>query len=180
MRLEPLCRMTMRYTGESSWQRPYARANGPSEQEFGYGTGEGTVTGEALEGTLTWVNTPRRREDGVWEPDLRGFIKAADGGELLVFFKGLSIDGNSPEPRRSIAGHVSLVTEHAPLRWVNTCILVGEGEIDARMLQWWIDVHVCVNDIVAYSPTVGAHAPERFRQGGTRESRRGAERNVRT
>ncbi len=168
MRLEPLCRITMRYTGDSSWHRPYARANGASEQEFGYGTGEGTVTGETLEGTLTWVNTPRRREDGVWQQDLRGFIKAADGGELLVFFNGLSIDGDWPEPRRSIVGHVNLVTEHEPLRWINTCILVGEGEVDARILQWWIDVYVCVNDTVKYLPAIGAQPPERFRQGAAR------------
>ena len=170
----------MRYTGDSSWHRPYARVNGESEQEFGYGTGEGTVTGETLQGTLTWVNTPRRREDGVWEPDLRGFIKAADGAELLVFLNGLSIDGDSPEPRRSIVGHVNLVTEHEPLRWINTCFLVGEGEIDPRLLQWWIDVYVCVNDNVEYPPAVGAQPPERFRQGSTTESCRGAERNVGT
>jgi len=94
MRLEPLCRITMRYTGGSSWHRPYARPDGTSEEEFGYGTGEGTVTGDLINGTLTWVNVPRRREDGVWTPDLRGFIKADDGGELLVFIQGLSIDGD--------------------------------------------------------------------------------------
>jgi len=84
----------MRYTGGSSWHRPYARPDGTNEEEFGYGTGEGTVTGDLINGTLTWVNVPRRREDGVWTPDLRGFIKADDGGELLVFIQGLSIDGD--------------------------------------------------------------------------------------
>ena len=109
MRLEHLCRITMQYTGDSSWHQPYTRPEGSSEQEFGYGTGDGTVTGELLNGTLTWVNTPERREDGVWMPNLRGFIKAADGGELLLSFTGLSIDGDSPERRRSIVGHVGLI-----------------------------------------------------------------------
>jgi hypothetical protein len=112
----------------------------------------------------------------VWEPDLRGFIKAADGGELLASIKGLSIDGDWPEPRRAIAGQVTLVTEHEPLRWLNTCFLVGEGEIDARMLQWWVDVYVCVNDTVEYSPAIGAQPPERFRQGRPPRSEAGAAR----
>ncbi len=56
--------------------------------------GRGYRQGDLINGTLTWVNVPRRREDGVWTPDLRGFIKADDGGELLVFIQGLSIDGD--------------------------------------------------------------------------------------
>jgi hypothetical protein len=62
MRLEHLCRITMQYAGDSSWHAPYRRADGTSEQEFGYGTGDGTVTGDVVQGTLTWVNTPARRE----------------------------------------------------------------------------------------------------------------------
>jgi hypothetical protein len=123
----------MRCTGDSSWHRPYLRPDGTSEREFGYGTGEGTLTGD-LQGSLTWVNTPRQREDGVWAPDLRGFIKTDDGGELLIFFEGLSIDGDWPEPRWAIAGQVTLLTQHEPLRWLSTCFCVGEGEIDARQL----------------------------------------------
>jgi hypothetical protein len=167
MRLEHLCRITMQYTGESSWHRPYLRSDGSSEQEFGYGTGDGTVTG-ALEGTLTWVNTPERREDGVWLPNLRGFIKGTKDAELLVFFNGLSIDGASPDRRRAIVGQVRLVTEHEPWRWLSTVFLVGEGEIDARILQWWFDAYVCVNDTVPYPPAIGAQPPERFRQGTPR------------
>ena len=116
----------MQYTGDSSWHSPYERRDGQEgEQEFGYGTGDGTVSGELLEGTLTRVNTPERREDGVWMPDLRGMIKASDGGELLLTFNGLSIDGDWPEPRRSIIGHVGLITEHPPLRWLSTSWLVA-------------------------------------------------------
>jgi hypothetical protein len=45
MRLEHLYRITMRYAGESCWQQPYQRPDGSSGQEFGYGSGEGTITG---------------------------------------------------------------------------------------------------------------------------------------
>jgi hypothetical protein len=165
MRLEHLCRITMQYTGDSSWHQPYVRPDGDGEQEFGYGTGVGTVTGDLLNGTLAWVNTPERREDGVWMPDLRGLVKADDGGELLLSLSGLSIDGDWPEPRRSIVGQVRFITDHEPLRWLNTCHLVGEGEINARILQWWIDAFVCVNDQVEYPSKIGAVPPARFRQG---------------
>jgi hypothetical protein len=166
MRLEHLCRITLQYAGESSWHQPYQRPDGTSEQEFGYGTGHGTVTGEVFEGTLAWVNCPARREDGVWAPDLRGMIKTADGGELLLSFTGLSIDGDYPQPRRAITGQVGLITQHEPLRWLNTCFLVGEGEINASAaLQWWLDAFVCVNDQVQYPPAIGVLPPDRFRQG---------------
>lgn len=167
----------MQYTGDSSWHSPYQRRDGQEgEQELGYGTGDGTVTvtvtGELLEGTLTWVNTPERREDGVWMPDLRGLIKASDGGDLLLTFAGLSIDGDWPEPRRSIIGHVGLITEHPPLRWLSTSWLAGEGEINARILQWWFDANASVNDTVEYPPAIGFPPPDRFRQGTAEPGRR--------
>ena len=158
----------MRYSGESCWQQPYQRPDGGGEQEFGYGTGDGTVTGDIVEGTLTWVNFPARREDGVWTPNLRGMIKLSGGGELLLSFAGLSIDGAYPQPRRAIVGQVGLITEHERLRWLNTCFLVGEGEINASVaLEWWLDAYVCVNDLVDYQPAIGSPAPARFRQGTT-------------
>jgi hypothetical protein len=135
MRLEHLCRVTMRYTGESSWHQPYQRPDGTSEQEFGHGAGTGSVTGDVFQGSLTWVNFPARREDGVWMPNLRGIIKASDGGELLLSFTGLSIDGDFPQPRRAIVGHVDMITEHEPLRWLNTCFLVGEAR-STRAPRW--------------------------------------------
>jgi hypothetical protein len=138
MRLEHFCRIIMQYTGDSRWHSPYQRRDGQEgEQELGYGTGDGTVTGELLEGTLTWVNTTERREDGDW-----------------------------PGPWRSIIGHAGLITEHPPLRWLSTRWLVGEGEINARILRWWFDAYVCVNDAVEYPPAIGIPAPDRFRQGG--------------
>jgi hypothetical protein len=74
--------------------------------------------------------------------------------------------GQLPQPRRAIAGQVGLITEHEPLRWLNTCFLVGEGEINAsKALEWWLEVYVCVNDLIDYQPAIGSVAPPRFRQG---------------
>ena len=93
MRLEPLCRMSMRYAG-ASWHRPY-HSHGGDEEGLGFGHGDGVVSGE-IEGELVWANYPRLRQDGVWTPNLRGMITARDGNELLV-----SIHGQSVQEQRS-------------------------------------------------------------------------------
>ena len=75
----------MRY-GAASWHRPYG-----GEEGLGFGQGDGSVTGE-LEGGVVCANYPRRREDGVWTPNLRGTISAAAGDEILVSVHGKSVD----------------------------------------------------------------------------------------
>ena len=165
MRLEPLCHVTMTYGPDSSWQRPFGTPDDPGEEEYGFGTGEGGVTGDVFKGSMRWANFPRRREDGVWTPDLRGYITADDGGELIVSIRGLSIDETSPHPRRAIAGRLEFTTEHHPLKWLNTAFVVGEGEIDATTGVWWLDAFVCVNETVEYPPAIGSESPARFRQG---------------
>jgi hypothetical protein len=37
-------------------------------------------------------------------------------------------------------------TEAAAYRWLNTCFLVGEGEIDEEQEVWWLEAYVCVNE----------------------------------
>jgi len=61
----------MRYA-DASWHRPYG-ARGDGAEGLGFGRDDGTVSGE-ITGTLVWANYPRRREDGVWTPNLRGVI----------------------------------------------------------------------------------------------------------
>jgi hypothetical protein len=89
MRLESFCKISMRYV-EASWHRPYG-----SEEALGFGHGDGTVSGE-LEGTVAWANYPRRREDGVWTPNLRGVITTSGGAEVLVSMHGQSVEELSP------------------------------------------------------------------------------------
>jgi hypothetical protein len=85
MRLETLCRLSMQYAA-GSWHRPYGARAG-DEEALGFGHGDGVVAGE-IEGELVWANYPRRRQDGVWTPNLRGVITARGGGELLVSIHG--------------------------------------------------------------------------------------------
>jgi len=160
MRLEPLFRLSMRYT-DGSWHRPFG-----GEEGAGFGTGDGTVTGGSLSGTLTWANYPRRREDGVWTPNARGVIRTEDGAEVLLSMHGQSVAEETPEGLwRAILARIELVTQHERYRWLNTTFVVAEGEIDEETEELWFEAYACVNDKVEHRPTMG-HAPpeERFRQ----------------
>jgi hypothetical protein len=55
VRLESLCRISMRYVG-ASWHRPYG-PRGEDEEALGFGHGVGAVSGE-IEGELVWANYP--------------------------------------------------------------------------------------------------------------------------
>ena len=152
----------MRYTA-GSWHRPYGSPGGDGEG-LGFGQGDGTVSGE-IDGRMVWANYPRRRQDGVWTPNLRGVITAGDGSELLVSIHGQSVQENAPEERRAILARVEVTTEAEPFRWLNTCFVVGEGEIDEERESWWLDTYVCVNERAHGSPALGEEPPARFRQG---------------
>jgi hypothetical protein len=171
MRLEPLCLVSMRYE-ESSWHQPYARQGDPEGvgEALGFGRGGGTVTGDVLRGDLVWANYPRRRDDGVWTPNLRGFIRTEGGSEILLSIHGQSIAQDSPRPLRAILARLELTTEDPVFTWLNTCFVVGEGEIDEDTEEWWLDAFVCVNERAGYPPALGAEPPARFRQGPRRDT----------
>ena len=148
----------MRYDS-ASWHRPYA-----GEEGAGFGQGDGEVSGE-LEGSVVWANYPRRREDGVWTPNLRGAITTRAGDELLLSIHGQSVEEDAPGGRRAILARVELTSDAETWRWLNTSFLVGEGEIDEEREKWWLDVFVCVNEQAQGPPAIGAEPPERFRPG---------------
>jgi hypothetical protein len=150
----------MRYA-DGSWHRPYgAREDG--EEALGFGQGEGAVIGE-LEGKVVWANYPRRRQDGVWTPNLRGVITLPDGTQLLVSIHGQSVEERGDDHRRAILARVELTSEAERYRWLNTCFLVGEGEIEEESEEWWLDTFVCVNEVAQGPPALGVAPPERFR-----------------
>lgn len=158
MRLEPLCRVSMRYA-DGAWVVPFGTA-----ESAGFGWGEGAVSGDVLQGSVRWANYPRMREDGVWTPNLRGVIRTEDGAEVLVSFHGQSVKEDSPDDaRRAILTRVELLSEHERYRWLNTSFIVGEGEIDETD-EFWVQTYVCVNEVVPHPPAIGATPPSRFRQ----------------
>jgi len=159
MRLEPLCRLSMRYT-DAAWVRPFG-----GEEGAGFGSGDGSVSGDVLKGALTWANYPRRREDGVWTPNVRGLIRTDDGVEVLLSMHGQSIEEETPQGlRRAILARVELLTDHERLLWLNTTFVVAEGEIDEDTEEIWFEAYACVNDRVEHRPAIGEAPPQRFRQ----------------
>jgi hypothetical protein len=68
--------------------------------------------------------------------------------------------------RRAILARVELTSQAEPYRWLNTCFLVGEGEIDEDSEEWWLDTFVCVNEVAQGPPALGVEPPKRFRQTG--------------
>jgi hypothetical protein len=149
----------MRYT-EGAWARPFG-----GEEGAGFGWGEGSVSGELIHGKMRWANSPRRREDGVWTPNLRGVIWTEDGAEILISLHGQSVQEETPAGvGRAILTRVELLSEDERYRWLNTSFVVGEGEIDEGTEEWWVQAFVCVNEVVHHPPAIGV-APARFRQG---------------
>jgi hypothetical protein len=95
------------------------------------------VSGDVLQGTVRWANAPRRREDGVWTPNLRGVIRTEDDADILLTVHGQSVQERTG-PRRAIIARLELLTEHDRYRWLNTSFVVGEGEINEETEEWWI------------------------------------------
>src|SRR5437867_2509121 len=102
--------------GLGSWHRPYPAPDEVAEG-LGFGQGEGTVTG-TIEGTVVWANYPRRRQDGVWTPNLRGLIRTTEGHELLVSIHGQSVQEQEAADqapgsaaRRAILARIELTTQ---------------------------------------------------------------------
>ena len=98
----------------------------------------------------------------MWTPNLRGRIVLRDGNEVLISIHGQSVEENAPGHRRAILARVELTTEAEPYRWLNTCFLVGEGEIDEAREHWWLDTYVCVNEQAQAPPAIGGEPPARF------------------
>jgi hypothetical protein len=163
MRLVPLCRLAMRYE-RGSWHRPYTKAADQGDEGAGFGTGEGEVSGE-INGRMVWANYPRRRQDGVWTPNLRGYITTTEGEDILVSIHGQSVVEDAPGARRAILARIEMTTEHPALRWLNTCFIVGEGEIDEEREHWWLSTFVCINEEAKGPPAIGEEPPDRFRRG---------------
>jgi hypothetical protein len=91
-------------------------------------------------------------------------ITTQDGEEVLLSIHGQSVEEDAPRSRRAILARIELTTDAEPYRWLNTCFLVGEGEIDEERESWWLDVYVCVNEVALGPPAIGVAPPERFRQ----------------
>ena len=152
----------MRYVA-GSWHQPYGSRSG-DEEALGFGHGDGTVSGEIEGADLGELSTtsPRWRVDA--EPAWQD--RSARWESATPFGPRPSVQERAPGNRRAILARVELTTEADSYRWLNTCFLVGEGEIDEEREHWWLDTYVCVNERAKGPPAIGAEPPTRFRQPG--------------
>src|SRR3954451_18809776 len=99
MRLEPFCRITLTYE-YASWHAPYG-SGVDGDEALGFGHGGGAITGE-LDGDVLWANYPRRRQDGVWTPNVRGRIRLRDDNDELQSMDMKTSQGEATRNRRAM------------------------------------------------------------------------------
>ncbi len=120
MRLEPLYRLTLRYSG--IWDADDARLL------RGEGRCEGRVTGAFL-----GLNRSHRRADGSFEPDYQGLIETEDGASILWHLTGYGW----PSEGRVVAT-VKHLCDDERYRWLNGVLCAAGGSV--RRLEVTIDV----------------------------------------
>jgi hypothetical protein len=115
--------------------RPYG-----SEEGAGLGILVGRVRGDKLRGSLTAVNHPRVRSDGVFCPDIHGIIRTDDGVPVVCTFQGRTVFG---DPRGDVILGVPFAAEAEPYRWLNRAFGLYEGVVSPRPGG---RIYVCVNE----------------------------------
>jgi Protein of unknown function (DUF3237) len=144
MRLDPLCHMTLQYTGDYHLVRPYGNESG-----LGWGIGTGSVTGDRLTGELQWSNQPSRRGDGTMLPNARAVITTAEGAEVFCDLTGRTV---FVEQGGETVGRQLLMTlfesEDERYSWLNKVVCMTEGVIDPEKGLSRFVVHVCESDLV--------------------------------
>jgi hypothetical protein len=146
MQLEFICDMELTYRDEPLTGkkfllvRPYGGEAGSA-----YGEGDGTVTGPRIQGTMRWVNHPRRRSDGIMLPDAHGIIVTHDQALILFTLQGRTV---FEEGAGKQLLSVLFEAEAEAYRWLNTTFCVLEGVIDGQRLSMRAKVYACRSDLV--------------------------------
>ncbi len=142
MKLEHLFDGETWYVGEGAWL--YGE-----HEAAGFGEGEGTICGPRIAGRLRWANRPRRRPDGVWLPDVTGYIQTDDGVQVLVEFRGRSMPEQQPGDGRDVVCSIAFSAADERYRWLDTVVGIMEARYDAGSSRTTLRVHECVNELPA-------------------------------
>jgi hypothetical protein len=98
---------------------------------------EGPVSGPNLQGTFRGVDYIYFRADGRAELHIHGEITTEDGKKIALEAGGVAI-GEVGSPVFQLREHVSLMTNHPELSWVNPIEVWARGAVDVSTGQ----VHV--------------------------------------
>jgi Protein of unknown function (DUF3237) len=98
---------------------------------------EGPVSGPKLQGTFRGIDYIRFRADGRAELHIHGEITTEDGKKVALEAGGVAI-AEVGSPVFQLREHVSLLSNHSELVWVNTIEVWARGVVDVSTGQ----VHV--------------------------------------
>ena len=122
MRLEPMYRLTFRYTDE--WGVSIGDDSSPAGVYFFIA--EGRCSGD-IAGRFRAANHPDRRADGAFLPDLQGVIETEDGATIVVDMRGY---GRAyPVGARQVVVAMTHLSDHPGYTRLNDTISVGCGEV---------------------------------------------------
>ncbi len=122
MRLEPLYRLTFRYTEE--WGVATGDVTSPAGAFFFIA--EGRCTGNVI-GRFRAANHPLRRADGTFLPDLQGIIDTEDGATIVLDMRGY---GRAyPLGARQVVVAMTHLSDHPRYARLNDSLSVGCGEV---------------------------------------------------
>ncbi|MCA1830885.1 MAG: hypothetical protein ABR552_07250 [Actinomycetota bacterium] len=142
MKLDMLFEGEAWYTTEGAWIYP------PSEAA-GYAEGAGAIAGPAITGELRWSNRARRRSDGIWFVDIRGYITTSDRARILLRMSGRSLPEHEPQQTRDVVLWASLECEDERYAWLGDVAAVVEGRFDPRRGSLRLRVFGCTNELPA-------------------------------
>ena len=95
-----------------------------------YGTMEGRLTGERLDGELRLTNLAPRRADDVNLPTLRGVLSTGDGGAVWIELDGIATLRPS-DGARVFVTTCRFRTGEERYAWLNSTFGVLEGVLDS-------------------------------------------------
>jgi len=95
-----------------------------------YGTMEGELRGDRLNGRVRLTNLATQRPDNVNMPNLRGVIDTHDGASIFVEMTGLA-NLRSSDQARVFVTSFTFRTAAAEYEWLNTAFAVLEGILEA-------------------------------------------------
>jgi hypothetical protein len=123
LRLEPLYRLTFRYTEE--WGVALDSDEASRAGAFFF-IAEGLVAGRVA-GRFRAANHPLRRADGTFQPDLHGVIETEDGATIILDMRGYG--RTYPIGARQVVVAVTHVSDDPRYSHLNDSLSVGCGEV---------------------------------------------------
>ncbi len=94
------------------------------------GSGEGTVSGPRIHGTVRW-DLFEKQEETLCRSNLTGVIETNDGAQIQFDSRGFFIKPDESNPAKWVtSASVHFITADQRYEWLNTHLAVWEGEFD--------------------------------------------------